>query len=351
MVQKNFAADDFQELIVQLNDRDCGLSGYIVLHSTALGPAAGGCRLWSYASERDVLLDAIRLAKGMTDKNALAGLPFGGGKAVINTPREAFDRTKLFSAFAAAVKQLAGRYVTAEDVGTTVADMKVVRETTRHVAGIAAIGAGIGGDPSPWTARTVFDSIKIAAQERFGTDLKGLHIAVQGVGNVGLSLCDQLHEVGARLTISDVNEERARFAVCKFNAQVVCPSEIIAAEVDIFSPCALGGTIDDHSIDRLKAKIVCGAANNQLLSDGCAESLQQADILYVPDYVVNAGGIIAVAAEYLSETRSDALDRMDQVGGRVRKILREARSGHSTPLSVANRMAKDLVAGRRSKAA
>lgn len=350
MVQQHFSLDGFQEQIVQIDDRQHGIEGVIVLHSTVMGPAAGGCRLWSYPSHRAMLTDAMRLARGMTYKNVLAGLPLGGGKAVFNVTPGVTDKRRLLKLFAGAVEALDGRYITAEDVGTNVIDMQQIRMTTRHVSGITGNGV-YGGDPSPWTALTVFRSIEVAAHWALGRPLPGLRIAIQGLGNVGFELCRLLSEAGASLVVSDLDQAKALLAADRFGAQPVSPTEIVNAPVDVFSPCALGGILDDSTISRLRARIVCGAANNQLSHEGCDRLLAARGILFAPDFVVNSGGIISVASEHLREPEKRTAALMDEVAPRLQSILEAAALSASTPMQIAKEMACKTVAERWSSAA
>ncbi|PKP96600.1 MAG: amino acid dehydrogenase [Alphaproteobacteria bacterium HGW-Alphaproteobacteria-13] len=334
------------EEVVRLEDRETGLDGVIVIHSTALGPGAGGCRLWDYADIDAAAADAFRLAEGMSYKNAMAGLPFGGAKAVLRRPAGDFDRRALFRAFGRAVADLRGRYVTAEDVGTRVSDMREVAAVTRHVAGLEAKAGGAGGDPSPWTARGVVESIRAAASFALESDLRGLRVAVQGTGNVGSEVCRLLADAGAELTIADMAPERRDRLAAILGARVVDVDAIAAADVDIFAPCALGGVLDARSVPSMKARIVCGAANNQLAAPAVADMLFDRGIAYVPDYVANAGGIISVSAEYLGEGAPRVGARVAQIGPRVTMILDEARHRRLSPATVADRMAERLIAER-----
>lgn len=233
---------------VRLHDADSGLDGAIAIHSTTLGPGAGGCRLWTYPGIDEALADALRLAEGMSYKNALAGLPLGGAKAVLRRPEGHFDRAKLFRAFGRAVEQLGGLYVTAEDVGTSVADMQEVASTTRHVAGLPPAAGRAGGDPSPWTARGVFESMRAAARFALDTDLAGLTVAVQGTGNVGANLCRRLSDAGARLVIADPNPARRDQLATILGAEVVDVDDIMSVQAEIFAPCALGGVLTRNSV-------------------------------------------------------------------------------------------------------
>lgn len=336
---------------VRLHDAESGLDGVIAIHSTTLGPGAGGCRLWTYAGIDEALADALRLAEGMSYKNALAGLPLGGAKAVLRKPAGDFDRAKLFRAFGRAVEQLGGLYVTAEDVGTSVADMQEVAGTTRHVAGLPPAAGRAGGDPSPWTARGVFESMRAAARFALDTDLAGLTVAVQGTGNVGADLCRRLSDAGARLVIADPNPARRDRLAAILGAKVVDVDAIASVQAEIFAPCALGGVLNRDSVRAMKAKLVCGAANNQLAAPEVGDMLRDRGIAYAPDYVVNAGGIISVSAEYLGEDESDVEARVGQIAPRVAALLdRAAREGRS-PAAVADEMAEEVIAGAERVAA
>lgn len=336
---------------VRLEDRSAGLDGVIVIHSTTLGPGAGGCRLWDYPDRDQAFTDAFRLAEGMSYKNAMAGLPFGGAKAVLRRPDGPFDRTALFAAFGRAVATLGGRYVTAEDVGTTVADMHEVARETRHVAGLAAVGAAAGGDPSPWTAAGVFGAIEAGAAFALGCDLKGLTVAVQGTGNVGGELCRRLADAGARLVIADVAPGRRDRLATILGARVVGAETIASVDCDIFVPCALGGVLDEPAVGAMKARLVCGGANNQLAAPGVAGLLRDRGITYVPDYVANAGGIVSVSAEYLGESAASVATRVAQIGPRVTAILEEAARRGLSPATVADETAERLIASAAQLAA
>ena len=342
---------DFQERLQVIHDPVTGVIGIIAIHSTALGPAVGGCRLWHYGTPSDLTADAVRLARGMSYKNAMAGLPFGGGKAVLQLPARDYDRTALLRAFAESVAALDGQYVTAEDVGTTVTDMKIVRQHTRYVAGLDAELGKAGGDPSPWTALGVFEAMKSAAEFCFQADLKGMRVAVQGVGNVGLGLCRLLKGAGASLVIADVDDRRAASAAHDLGATVVDPREIAGVDADIFAPCALGGALSHETIPRLRARLVCGGANNQLATPADGHGLADRGIAYAPDYVVNAGGIINVAAEYLGETSELVSDRVSAIAPRLIRLMEESRLDGLSTHVVADRLARRIIAERPLKAA
>lgn len=328
---------------IRLLDEDAGLDGVIAIHSTQRGPAAGGCRLWSYADPSDAMADAFRLAEGMSYKNAMARLPFGGGKAVLRRPAGDFDRAALFEAFGRAVEKLDGRYVTAEDVGTGIADMECAARHTRHVAGRTALPGLAGGDPSPWTALGVFEAMKEAVAFRYGSTLSGVNVAVLGVGNVGAGLARLLAADGARLVIADIDPLRCARLAEETGARIVGIEAIAQEDVQVFAPCALGGTLDEATVAALRAGVVCGAANNQLAQPHLAETLMARGIAYAPDYVVNAGGIINVAAEYLGESAEDVRGRVMAIGPRTREILEAAASDGLAPSLVADRMAEALM--------
>ena len=277
------------ERVLLGSDDAAGYQGIIAIHSTALGPAVGGTRYWSYETEDDALIDALRLARGMTYKNALAGLPFGGGKSIIMRDGKAADREQLFRAHGRMVNTLAGKYITAEDVGTSPADMEYILKETAYVGGLQ----GRSGDPSPHTARGVFRAMQAAAKHKWGRDdLAGKTIAIQGCGHVGYFLAGELAAVGAKLIVTDVDAAKVKRVVEDHGATAVKPEEIYSADADIFAPCALGGVLNDRTIPQLRATLVAGAANNQLLEPGHGDLLQQRGVLYAPDYAANAGGVI-----------------------------------------------------------
>lgn len=335
------------EEIVRLDDPKSGLRGVIVLHSTRLGPAAGGCRFRPYVSEREASLDALRLAEGMSCKNALAGLPLGGGKAVICEPVGGYDRAALFHAFGRAVASLNGRYVTAEDVGTSVEDMVEVATRTRHVAGLPARPGAPGGDPSPWTALGVFRAMEVAVKRRLGAELRDLTVAVQGLGHVGYALCGLLHAAGARLIVAEPRSEVAARAAMVFDAEIMSSRALLEARAEVFAPCALGAVLDKAVVAGLHAKIVCGAANNQLATPRQGMELAERGILYAPDYLVNAGGIINVAAEYCGWRAEDAQARVELIGTRLSEVLDLAEREGMAPHEAADALARSIIAGKR----
>ena len=324
------------ERVLLVSDADSGLKAILAVHSTARGPGFGGCRFWTYADEAGALTDALRLSQGMSLKNAMADLPFGGGKAVILKPQgwqdEPARREALFAAFGRAVQSLGGSYLTAEDVGTTTDDMRVVQRHTGYVSGIPREGA-FGGDPSPKTAWGVFVAIRAGVRHQLGRDtLEGVSVAIQGLGAVGMHLAGFLHEAGARLVVADVMDSRVAQAQARFGATVLPVDQILAAEVDVLAPCALGAVLNAQTVDRLRCRLVAGAANNQLATPADGDALQARGILYLPDYLVNAGGIISVAREYRGEGEEQAvMAEVSRIGDRVDELLARVRSSGRTP--------------------
>jgi leucine dehydrogenase len=339
------AADGFDghEQVMLVRDATTGLHAIVAIHSTHLGPAAGGVRRWAYASEAAALTDALRLSRGMSYKNAMAGLKAGGGKAVVLAGAPKTEA--LLEAFGDAVAALGGRYVTAEDVGMTEHDMVVVAQRTRHVAGLPVANGAVGGNPGPFTARGVLAGLLAAVRHKLGRDdVCGLHVAVQGVGSVGGALARALAARGARLTIADVDPARAAALAAELGAAHVSVDQIMAVPADVFSPNALGAILDAASIAALDVAIVAGAANNQLALPEDGARLAARSILYAPDYVINAGGIISVVAEYLGETSLDAVNaQVDAIGPRLAALFADAdASGQSTDV-VADAAAKALI--------
>lgn len=292
---------DDHECVELVRDRASGLTAIIAIHSTHLGPAAGGTRFWHYEDPALAMRDALRLSRGMSYKNAMAGLPVGGGKAVILADCNRLKPPAMLAAFADAVDALGGRYITAEDVGITLADMVAVAERTQYVSGLPVPGGTAGGDPGPFTAMGVYHGIKAAVKWKLGKDsMDGVHVALQGTGSVGGGIARLLARDGARLTLADVDAERAAALAAEIGATQVAADTIMGIACDVFSPNALGAILDDEGIARLDAPIVAGAANNQLARPEHGEALAARDILYAPDYVINAGGIISVTLEYLA---------------------------------------------------
>lgn len=333
------------ERVLVAADPVSGLRTLIAIHSTARGPAFGGCRLWAYENDLAAHHDALRLAQGMSFKNALANLPFGGGKAVIVKPKADFDREQLFAAFGRAVDSLQGAYITAEDVGSTTADMRVVQRHTKFVSGIPRDGGAFGGDPSPKTAWGVFVSIQAGAKNVLGrTDLQGLKVAIQGLGAVGWHLAEFLHQAGAQLLVADIDTAKTSRAREQFGATVLPVEQILAAACDVLAPCALGASLNAQSIPALQARLVCGAANNQLqlASDGAL--LAERGITYLPDYLVNAGGIISVAREFRGEGEEQAvMAEVSRIAERVTELLARVKSSGRTPAAEADAWAQSLL--------
>ena len=322
-----FSLQDFDghEQVVCASDPDSGLKAIIAVHDTARGPALGGCRMWNYASEDLAVRDVLRLSRGMTYKNALADLPFGGGKSVIIGDSRADKTPELMAAMGRAVERLAGRYIIAEDVGTSVEDMATVRSVTRHVAGLR----DGSGDPSPATARGVFMGIRAAADYRLRRNsLDGLRVNVQGLGHVGWDLCRQLAGEGARLAVSDIRRDTVERAVEAFGATPVDAEQIYDVEADVFAPCALGAVIDDDTLPRLKVAVVAGSANNQLAESRHGTGLARRGILYAPDFVINAGGVINISYEFgrngQGYDRAAAFAHVDRIHDTLLRIFQRA---------------------------
>jgi leucine dehydrogenase len=329
-------------------DRASGLTAIIAVHSTHLGPSAGGTRFWRYADQQAAITDALRLSRGMSYKNAMAGLPVGGGKAVILADGQGTKTPEMLAAFGRAIESLNGRYVTAEDVGMSDADMVAIARETRHVSGLPVAGGSAGGDPGPSTALGVFLGLKAAAKRALGADsLKGVRVAIQGVGSVGGGLAQLLAGEGASLTLADVNTARATALADELGAVAVDPQAILEVEADILSPCALGAMLTPEVIDGLRVKIVAGGANNQLPTPEDGDGLHARGILFAPDYVINAGGIINVVLEYLGHgDRAEVNARIGQIPVRLEQIWAESAANGAAPLRVADGIAQRLI-GRK----
>jgi len=351
-----WAEPDYEahECVQLVHDRASGLTAIIAIHSTHLGPAAGGTRFWHYADPAGAMRDALRLSRGMSYKNAMAGLPMGGGKAVILADRKGTKTPAMLAAFGEAVEALGGRYVTAEDVGITEADMVAVSQRTAHVSGLPVAGEGsAGGDPGPFTAMGIFLGIKAAVRHKLGKDsVAGVHVALQGTGSVGGGVARLLAQEGAKLTLADLNAARAAELARELGASVAASDAIMSTSCDVFSPNALGAILDDEGIAQLDCTIVAGGANNQLAKADHGAVLAARGVLYAPDYVINAGGIISVALEYLARRAGTPADinevrkRLAQIPGRLESIWAESDSTGTSPDVVADRMAQSLI-GRR----
>ncbi|WP_312754387.1 Leu/Phe/Val dehydrogenase [Rummeliibacillus suwonensis] len=333
---------DYEQIVI-CQDGTSGLKAIIAIHDTTLGPALGGTRMWTYASEEDAMEDALRLARGMTYKNAAAGLNLGGGKTVIIGDPFKDKNEEMFRSLGRFIQGLNGRYITAEDVGTTVADMDLIHEETDYVTGISP-AFGSSGNPSPVTAYGVYVGMKAAAKEAFGSDsLKGKKVAVQGLGNVAYTLCRYLYKEGAKLVATDINKEAVKRVVDEFSAVAVDPNDIYKQEVDIFSPCALGAIINDQTISQLKAKVIAGSANNQLQHSKHGQMIHEAGFIYAPDYVINAGGVINVADELSGYNRERAMKRVEGIYDSITKIFEISKDEGIPTYLAANRLAENRI--------
>lgn len=331
------------EQVVFCQDKTSGLKAIIAIHDTTLGPALGGARMWSYASEEQAIEDALRLARGMTYKNAAAGLNLGGGKTVIIGDPFKDKNEEMFRALGRFIQGLNGRYITAEDVGTTVTDMDLIHEETDYVTGISP-SFGSSGNPSPVTAYGVYLGMKAAAKEAFGTDsLQDRTIAVQGLGNVAYTLCEYLYNEGAKLVVTDINKNAVERVVNDFNAVAVDPADIYSQDVDIFAPCALGAIINDETIPQLKAKVIAGSANNQLKDSAHGDLIHEMGIVYAPDYVINAGGVINVADELYGYNRERAMKRVEAIYDSISKIFEISKRDKIPTYLAANRLAEERI--------
>lgn len=331
---------DAHEGIHLFHDRSSGLSAIVAVHSTALGPAAGGTRFWHYANNESAVTDALRLSRGMSYKNAMAGLPAGGGKAVILADANGTKTPAMLDAFARAVDSLGGRYITAQDVGMSEADMVSLSLVTKHVAGLP----GQGGDPGPSTARGVYLGVKAAVKRALGKDdVSGVHIAVQGVGSVGGGLARRLAADGAKLTLADVDGARAAALAAELGAATADADAILSVEADVFSPCALGAILTSDVIAGLRVAAVAGGANNQLPTEAQGAELAARGILYAPDYVINAGGIISVLRTVLPGGDAEVDQKVAAIPERLESIWAESASSGDTPARVADRMAQRLI--------
>lgn len=328
------------EQLVLCQDSASGYRGIIAVHSTVLGPALGGTRFWSYATDEEAIVDALRLARGMTYKNAVAGLNLGGGKSVIIGDNKTHDREMIFRAHGRFVESLGGRYITAEDVGTSTSDMDYVHMETDYVSGLA----GRSGDPSPVTAHGVFRAIQASAKERWGSDdLTNKTVSVQGCGHVGYYLAKELHEAGAKLVVTDIDADRVKRVVTEFGAKAVSTDEIYGVQADIFAPCALGAIINDKTIPQLKVEIVAGAANNQLLEERHGDELERRKMLYAPDYVANAGGVINVYSELAGWTSARAFRKADEIYDTILKVFAIAKADKIPTYLAADRLAEQRI--------
>tara|TARA_A100001391_G_scaffold173888_3_gene136126 strand:- start:13023 stop:14117 length:1095 start_codon:yes stop_codon:yes gene_type:complete len=341
---------DEHERIEIVHDRASGLTAIIALHSTHLGPGAGGTRFWHYAQPQGAMRDALRLSRGMSYKNALAGLPLGGGKAVVLLDEQRTRTPEMLAAFGDAVEALAGAYVTAEDVGASEADMEAIHQRTEHVCGLPVAEGQAGGDPGPYTAQGIFLGIKAAVAHRLGrTDMDGVRVAVQGCGSVGGGVARRLAGEGAQVTLADIDQAKAEALAAELGGTAVPAAEIMQVSCDVFSPNALGAILDDVSIPKLDCAIVAGGANNQLTRAAHGELLRDRGILYAPDYVINAGGIINVGMEYLARragetcSASTVMERIGGIGSTLTAIWQESERSGAGAHEVADRMARKAI--------
>jgi len=340
------SAFDNHERVVFCNDKKSGLKAIIAIHSTTLGPAAGGCRLWSYESDDAALTDVLRLSQGMSYKNAMAGLNFGGGKAVIMKTPDFDGSDALYEKFGEFVDQLQGDYVTAEDVGMSVSIMQTIGRRTKYVSGLPPKEGRAGGDPSPKTSWGIFKGIDAAVRFKLGREnVEDLTVAVQGVGHVGYYLSKYLSEAGAKLVVADIDEQRVRRVCDEFGAVASSLDDILFESVDVVAPCALGAILSEHSIPRLRTEIVAGGANNQLAVGADGQRLSDAGILYAPDYVINGGGIINVSSEYYGDLdEEEVMESVAQIGPRLTGIFEEAAATGKPTNVIADTMAQKIIA-------
>lgn len=339
---------DNHEQIVFCNDKDTGLKAIIGIHNTVLGPALGGTRMWNYTNEWEALNDVLRLSRGMTYKSAITGLNLGGGKAVIIGDAKTQKTPELITRFGEFVHSLSGRYITAEDVGTTTPDMDLIRKVTPYVTGISeAIGGS--GNPSPVTAYGVFMGMKAAAKYQFGTDnLAGKKVLVQGNGHVGETLIEYLTKEGALVFVSDIHQEKMDKMVANFGATIFTGDDLYAADVDIYSPCALGATINDETVYKIKAKVIAGAANNQLAVEAVhGKIMKDRGIAYAPDFLINAGGIINVYGEIVHYGKEEAMRRTENIYNTTLEIFSFADKKNITTQQAAMQIAENRIAERK----
>jgi leucine dehydrogenase len=342
-VFSKLAQHDFGELHFKL-DKATHLRAIVAVHDSRLGPALGGCRFIEYASDDEAIIDALRLARGMTYKAALAGLAHGGGKSVIIRPKQRFDRVALFRAFGRFIEDLRGHYITAEDSGTGLEDMEIIRTQTKHVTGIDPSHGG-SGDPSPFTALGVRRGIEACVKFKLGKDdIKGVHVAVQGVGHVGYHLCRELHACGAKLTVADVDKLKSERAQREFGAAIVGLDDIAKVDCDVFAPCALGAGLNDDTVPHLRAKIVAGAANNQLAEPRHGDDLHARGILYAPDYAINAGGLVNVAQEVRGYDAKAARERTLKIYDTIYEICERSKRLAAPTYKVADILVEEKLA-------
>jgi leucine dehydrogenase len=331
------------EQVVFCHDEASGLKAIIAIHDTTLGPALGGTRMWTYENEDDAILDALRLARGMTYKAAAAGLNLGGGKTVVIGNPKTDKSEALFRALGRYIQSLNGRYITAEDVGTTVHDMDTIHQETKFVTGVSQ-AYGSSGNPSPMTALGVFRGMQATVKEAFGSDsLQGRTVAVQGIGSVGYHLCKYIHDAGGKLIVTDISEDNLKRAEQEFGAKVVGLNDIFSVEADIFAPCALGAILNDETIPQLKCKVIAGSANNQLKEERHGDQLHEMGIVYAPDYVINAGGLINVADELEGYNAERAQKKVENIYRIMEQVYAIARRDQIPTYQAADRMAEERI--------
>ena len=342
-----FSHPDFDnhEGVYTFSEPESGLKCFIAVHNTNRGPASGGTRFWTYESDAEALTDVLRLSRAMSYKNAMAEIPLGGGKGVIMRPKGEFDRKALFAAYGRAIEKVGGQYITAEDVGVSPEDMKTIKTQTDFVAGLDD-GEAASGDPSPHTADGIFRGLEVAVKHKLGVEgVGGLIVAVQGLGHVGYDLARRLRKSGARLIVADINEAATQRAADELGADIVSVDAIHAQEVDIFAPCALGGAINADTIDDIQAYIVGGAANNQLKTPDMGAELMKRDILYCPDYVLNAGVIINVAAEVSGTYDYGWVDgKLEGLRGTLQEVFDRSEKSKRPTNEIADDMARERLA-------
>lgn len=341
----NLPSFDNHEHVAFFSDEESGLKSIVAIHDTTLGPAVGGCRMWNYASDEEAITDVLRLSQGMTYKNAVAGLAMGGGKSVIIGDAKKDKTPELFRAFGRSIHSLGGRYYSAEDVGINTADIMIAHQETPYMAGLE----GKSGDPSPFTALGTYLGIKAAVKHRLNKDsVRGLRVAIQGLGHVGYHLCRHLHDAGAKLIVTDLNQDALARVAHEFDATIVGLDEIYHQDVDIYAPCALGATINDQTINVIKASIVAGCANNQLAESRHGELLRDRGILYAPDYVINAGGIINVSFDN-NYDKAKSTAKVERIYDTLLSIFQQADSQSCQTSIIADELARNIIANKKAQ--
>lgn len=336
---------DGHEQVAFFNDKNTGLQAIIAVHNTNLGPSLGGCRMWPYASSAEALNDVLRLSKGMTYKAAMAQLKLGGGKAVILGDPRKQKSPELMAAMGNFVEQMGGRYITAEDSGIAVSDIKLMAKNTKHVSGIQAKyrfdGGEADGNPAPSTAYGVFKGLEASVKFALNSDLQGVKVAIQGMGHVGYRLAEHLHNKGAKLFVTDIYPDNVNLAIEKLGATAVQPDEIFDLDVDVYAPCAMGASVNQHTLQRLKAKVIAGAANNQLAQESVGEALRKKGILYAPDYVINAGGVIDIYHQRMLSTAEAMRSHIEGIADTLTQIYERADAEQLPTNVISNRMAEE----------